>query len=492
MAFSDSRQLNPVRGRQRRLKDTGLILAIAAAFSFAGEFALKVETLPTGVAAFWPASGIAVAALILLGYRFWPGILLGSLLLGANLPGNLLSNLTIAIAHVFEALAAAYLVNRYADGQKAFDTAQTVFRFVFFACLLCPMISATAGSGTFYLAGLAGRAELGNLWLTWWLANASGILLMAPFLIILRNREHHRLDAREILELICLIFTLIAIAVFAFGPLFHTMNKSQLIRAWMAIPILIWAAFRFCQLEVAGLIILLFGLAATGTAQGFGYFVGPDLHVSLLSLDAFVGVVGTMSLAIAAMVSERRGAMTKLLGIQSLLQEAVAGKDRDLSATVETLHTEVVEHLESAKALRASLERLRLQMDKTADVFWVFDANTKKVLYISAAYEALWGRSCESLYADPDSWLDAVHPEDHGVAARLGDQESETDTFEAEYRIIRPDGSLHWVRDRGVVVRDRAGRICCSAGVAREFKENPNVAPSVLTAQAEEAERNPQ
>jgi len=281
MAFSDSRQLNSVRGRQRRLKDTGLILAIAAAFFSAGEFALKVETLPTGVAAFWPASGIAVAALILLGYRFWPGILLGSLLLGANLPGNILSNLAIAMAHVFEALAAAYLVNRYADGPKAFDTAQAVFRFVFFACLLSPLISATAGTGTFYLAGLAGRADLGNLWVTWWLANASGILLMAPFLIILPGRQHHRLDGREILELVCLIFTLTAIAVFAFGPLSHTMNKNQFVQAWMAIPILIWAAFRFCQLEVAGLIILLFGLAVTGTAQGFGYFAGPDFRLSV-------------------------------------------------------------------------------------------------------------------------------------------------------------------------------------------------------------------
>jgi PAS domain S-box-containing protein len=491
---SRAAKLVGVRGKQpaslRRLKEFGLILAIAAAYFGAGELTLRLDTLPTGVAAFWPASGIALAALILLGYRFWPGVLIGSLALGATLPGNPLSNLSIAIGHVFEGLAAAYLVNKYARGTKAFDMAQTVFQFVLFACILAPGISATAGTGSFYLLGLAGRSELANLWLAWWLANACGILLVAPFFIILFDRRHHRLEAREILELTCLVLSLIAIAVLAFGPLSHTMNKNQFVRAWMAIPILIWAAFRFCQLEVAGLIILLFGMAVSGTAQGYGYFVGPDFHVSLLNLDAFIGVIGPMSLAIAALVSERRGAITKLLGIQSLLQEAVAGKERDLTATVEALHMEVVEHLESAKALRASLERLRLQMHETSDVFWVFDANTKKVLYVSPAYETLWGRSCESLYADPDSWMDAVHPEDHGVAVRIGEQESEEDTFEAEYRIIWPDGSLRWVRDRGVVVRDRTGRICCSAGVASEFKGSPNLAGSVLTAQVEEAERN--
>jgi PAS domain S-box-containing protein len=243
----------------------------------------------------------------------------------------------------------------------------------------------------------------------------------------------------------------------------------QFFRAWMCIPFLIWAAFRFCQLEVAGLTILLFGTAVWGTVHGFGYFVTPELQHSLLNLDAFIAIIGTMSLAVAAMVAERRGIVSKLLGVQSLLQEAVAGKDRDLMATVESLHMEVLEHLESEKALRASRERFRLLMDEIPVVFWLFDTLAQRVLYVSPAYETVWGRSCESLYADAHSWLDAVHPEDHDRACTFINREEKKDRFEVEYRISRPDGSLHRIWDRGFAIRDETGRICCVAGIASEI-----------------------
>lgn len=460
----------------RGLRDLSLIVLLAATYIVAGEVALKLELIHLGVVAVWPPSGIAVAALILLGYRVWPSILLGIFVLDVYINRHPLTSLAIASANSLEGLTAAFLVNRFARGAKALDTAGGVIRFVLYACVASPAISATIAMGSFYFSGLAGRAELANLWTTWWLGNGSGILLLAPFLLMLFDRPHHRMDGGEILELTSLVLGMILIAMFAFGPLSPTLNKVQFFRAWMCIPFLIWAAFRFCQLEVAGLTILLFGTAVWGTMHDFGYFVTPDLHLSLMNLDAFIAVIGTMSLAVAAMVAERRGIVSKLLGIQSLLQEAVARKDRDLLATVESLHMEVVEHLESEEALRASRDRFRLMMDEVPVVFWLFDTLAQRVLYVSPAYETLWGRSCESLYADAHSWLDAVHPEDHDRAFTFINQNEKKDTFEVEYRISRPDGSVHWIWDRGFIVRDETGRTCCVAGIASELiRDNPRV-----------------
>lgn len=464
----------------RWLRDLALIVLLAAVYIVAGELALKLEFIHLGVVPVWLPSGIGVAALILLGYRVWPSILLGVFVVDYYVNRHPLTSLVVATANSLEGLAAAYLVNKYARGAKALDTAGDVIRFVFFACIVSPAISASIAIGTYYLSGLAAREELANLWTTWWLGGGCGVLLLAPFLLVLFDRPHHHLDGREVLELTALILGMILVAMFTFGPLSPTLNKYDFFKAWMCIPFLIWAAFRFCQLEVAGLTILLFGAAVWGTLHGYGYFVTPDLHLSLLNLDAFIAVIGTMSLAVAAMVAERRGIVSKLLGIQSLLQEAVAGKDRDLIATVESLHVEVLEHLESEKALRASRERFRLLMDEVPVVFWLFDTNAQRVRYVSPAYETLWGRSCESLYADAHSWLDAVHSEDHDRAFRYINQEPTKDTFDVMYRIFRPDGSLHWIWDRGFVIRDETGRTCLVAGIASEIKGDEDRARTLV------------
>jgi PAS domain S-box-containing protein len=250
----------------------------------------------------------------------------------------------------------------------------------------------------------------------------------------------------------------------------------------MCIPFLIWVGFRFCQLEAAGVTLLLFGTAIWGTLNRVGYFVTPDLNFSLQMLDMFIGVIGTMTMAVAAVVAERREIETNLLGTQSLLQEAVAGKGRDLAALVEALRVKEVERSGGDRARWQNDERLRLLVEKIPVVFWLLDTVEERVLCVSPAYETIWGRSCESLYADTYSWLDAVHPEDHERALAFFDRETKKDRLEAEYRIIRPDGSVRWIWDRGFVIRDETGRISRLAGLACDITERKRVGQRFLTA----------
>lgn len=123
------------------------------------------------------------------------------------------------------------------------------------------------------------------------------------------------------------------------------------------------------------------------------------------------------------------------------------------------------------EALRESEERFRQVTENIREVFWLAVLDKSRILYVSPGYEEIWGRSCASLYDAPQSWLEAVHPEDrHRVrAAVLAKQMA--GTYDEEYRIVRPDGSVRWIRDRAFPIRDEAGTVYRLAGIAEDITE---------------------
>jgi diguanylate cyclase (GGDEF)-like protein/PAS domain S-box-containing protein len=115
-------------------------------------------------------------------------------------------------------------------------------------------------------------------------------------------------------------------------------------------------------------------------------------------------------------------------------------------------------------------ERFRQIAENVREVFFVISAKTDEILYISPTYETVWGRSCQSLYEDPQSWLFAIHPEDsYKAIATIETQFRTGDDFEEEYRIIRPDQSICWVRVRAFPVRDVMGKVNRFVGIAEDI-----------------------
>ena len=104
-------------------------------------------------------------------------------------------------------------------------------------------------------------------------------------------------------------------------------------------------------------------------------------------------------------------------------------------------------------------------------VLWMIDATETKVFYISPAYEKVWGRTCQSLYDKPLSFLDAIHPEDRERVASARVRKCQTGQYKEEYRILRPDGSVRWIWDRGYPVQDEAGLIKSFVGIADDITE---------------------
>jgi integral membrane sensor domain MASE1 len=309
------------KGRDNSFSPQNLLLLAALILSYlvARRLGLSLAFVHP-VTQIWLPSGIALAAFILLGYRVWPAVLVGCFLGTLSQEGFVISSLIIPVGAFLEALAGAYLITKFAHGVKAFDTAEGVFLFVFFACICAPSISATIGIGINYLGGNFEPTDLGFRWLTWWLSHGIGILVVVPFLVSLIRS--HRLDRREYGELIVLLVGLIFICLLVFGPLSVSLNKNQIVQVWLCVPFLLWAGFRFCPLEAAGTTLILCGSAIWGTLHGYGSFLSKSLTTSLILLDTFIGVIGTMTLVLAAMVVERRRTEGKLLETQSQLKEA--------------------------------------------------------------------------------------------------------------------------------------------------------------------------
>ena len=126
----------------------------------------------------------------------------------------------------------------------------------------------------------------------------------------------------------------------------------------------------------------------------------------------------------------------------------------------------------TTEALHESEERFRQLAENINAVFWMTDPRKERILYVSPAYETVWGRPCASLYAQPQSFLDAIHPDDRARVITLSlERQARGETADVEYRVVRPDGSIRWVRDRGFPVKDPTGAVYRTAGIAEDITE---------------------
>ncbi len=130
---------------------------------------------------------------------------------------------------------------------------------------------------------------------------------------------------------------------------------------------------------------------------------------------------------------------------------------------------DITEKHQRAEDLRVSEARFRELAENIQEVFWITDPSKNQMIYVSPAYEKIWGRTCASLYTAPHTWLEAIHPEDR-ERIRLASQEKQTaGTYDEEYRIHRPDQEIRWIRDRAFPILDSAGEVYHLVGTAKDI-----------------------
>jgi PAS domain S-box-containing protein len=295
------------------LRELAAIIGLAAIYFCAGKLGLSLAYVHASASAVWPPTGIAFAALLLWGYRLWPGIFLGAFLVNITTPGSVATTLAVAAGNTLEALLGAWAIHRFANGEKVFERARNIFRFVVLTPILSTAVSATVGVTSLTLGGFAQWDQYPAVWLTWWLGDAVGDLIVAPLLVIGSTLPSPRWKARRVAEAAVLLLSLILVAYLMF--LLGTPVSS----GYMMVLPLLWAAFRFGQRGAVTSAFIMSAIALVGTLHGVGPFAHATANESLLHLQAFMGTIAIAALVLASVISEASRAEQRLQ-----VQEAVS------------------------------------------------------------------------------------------------------------------------------------------------------------------------
>jgi PAS domain S-box-containing protein len=165
-----------------------------------------------------------------------------------------------------------------------------------------------------------------------------------------------------------------------------------------------------------------------------------------------------------------RGRPFGVLGAHTSTPRAFSRDDVSFVQAVANVLAAAIERRQAEAELEESEERFRQLAEHVQEVFWMTTADGGRIIYVSPAYEEIWGRTPENLYEHPEAWLEAIHDADRErVATAFRSPELATGGFSEEYRIVRPDGSVRWIRDRGFPVRDADGEVYRIAGIAQDI-----------------------
>ncbi|HSR32263.1 MAG TPA: ATP-binding protein, partial [Anaerolineae bacterium] len=178
---------------------------------------------------------------------------------------------------------------------------------------------------------------------------------------------------------------------------------------------------------------------------------------------------------------ERKQAEEALRHSRNELELRVQERTAELSQANRSLLAEIAERNRVEGELRSSEERFRQLAENVDKVFWMFEPDSNRFLYISPHYQTVWGRTCQSLYDRPDAFLETVHPEDRErLAAAL---RRVWEGYDEEYRIVRPDGSLRWVTTRTFPISNRAGQVYRVAGIAKDITDERRSQTALIQAE---------
>jgi integral membrane sensor domain MASE1 len=286
--------------------------------------ALPPEKKATAV---WLPSGIALAAILIGGYRIWPGVWFGAFIANAwdiFSPGNpfsvgahLVVSCGIAVGSTLQPLLGASLLHRWVGPEGLFDGAKGVFKFAGITVLAC-LVASTIGVTMLIVTGFAPWSKFAFAWWTWWVGDLIGILIVTPLVLSWRKFPRFVLEPRRVAEATVLLGLLLGVALFVFGgwELWGILAGTL---TYLTVPLLVWATFRFGQHGATASLLLVSKIAVWGTAHSHGPFVQATLNESLLLLQTFMGVLAVTTLSLAGVLTERRQAeQARLRAIQEL------------------------------------------------------------------------------------------------------------------------------------------------------------------------------
>jgi diguanylate cyclase (GGDEF)-like protein len=314
----DTQRLRVYRKRWS-LRQVRRIGALAVAYFGAGMLGLLLALPPGYASPVWPASGIALAGVLLWGPRMWPGIWLGSFLVNVwaaysaagALPGftGLAVAASIALGSTLQALLAAHLAQRWIGAGRLFNSGPAALGFAAIVAACC-VVAATWGVTTLQLTAMVDFESYGKSWLTWWLGDVIGVLVLTPAILHWKHLLPVNGTPWRLVESAGSLAMLGAVTALVFYGLAPDRDAYSL--TFLPLPVLVWIACRTSPGGVALATIVVSAIAIAATAGGSGPFAAEASHESLLLLQAFSGMTTLMALTLAAAVTGHKAAAASL------------------------------------------------------------------------------------------------------------------------------------------------------------------------------------
>ena len=312
------------------------LFGLGVTYFVLAKIGLTLASIHPSASPIWPPTGLALAAVVVRGYRVWPAIFLAALVANATTAGSIYTSSAIALGNTLEALVGGYLISRWSGGLRIFDSPAGVARFALIALAATP-ISATIGVGSLTLAGYADSAHIASTWVTWWLGDLAGALVITPVIVLWARSSLRRDSGKDFVEAGTVLALAILIGVLAFSPLIEqTPSRDPL--GFLAVLPLMWAALRCGQRDTATVALVLSGFAVWGTMAGEGPFAGSTLNDAFLLLLMYMISTSVPTLALSADASLHRRTERSLREAHAELGKAVQERTTELERTREALH----------------------------------------------------------------------------------------------------------------------------------------------------------
>lgn len=410
-----------------------MIILFAFAYFLLAKISLYLSLNPNYSASFWLPSGLFVSVLLLNEKKLWSHLIITGII--ANIIFDLLNAQLLVITVFFsfgnamEALIGAFLITKFIKKKFALHSLKDLYALIFFSALISPVVSALIGSLTILFN--FENVSFIKTFITFWSGNFIGILTFAPLVLCFEDikTKLQKTNLNEIIEIILTysIFIMLFVITYLFD-LTKYFEKELLI-----FPALLFIAFRRKINGVAFSSIILVILTVLGTSNQMWYFganLGPVEEQSL-GMHLYLGITITLFLVVGVILKER----------------------------------EIAE-----LTIRKSELKFRQLSENIRQVFWLRSKN--ELIYISPEYENIWGRTCQSLYDNPNTFLDSVYAEDYDKVVNLFLKVfQDTTSFNEEYRIVKPNGEIRWVNVKMHLFIDEVDSTLKSAGIAEDITD---------------------
>jgi integral membrane sensor domain MASE1/anti-sigma regulatory factor (Ser/Thr protein kinase) len=282
----------------------GWLLVIAAAYVLSAHLGFMMAFSVKQITAIWPPTGIAVAALVLGGYRMWPGVFVGALVANGMSNEPFVTAAGIAVGNTLGPLLGAHLLRRF-DFDPRFARVRDVVVFLFFGSIVAMTVTATNGILQLATAGIVPWSAFGHEWILWWMGDAVGVMLFGPLLLAWGTAprgESERGEAR-LPEIVAIFICGIAATYFEFF--------REVILRFPLYPFVIWAALRSGIRSTTLLTVVIGAMGLSATVHGVGPLVYPQVQDSVMRFISFAPVLSAAGLLVYALMAERRTASAR-------------------------------------------------------------------------------------------------------------------------------------------------------------------------------------